>query len=242
MPTKEILPIHRRQISQAIIDRLLSMISDGYWAPGDKLPPQRDLAKKFDVGMSTLREGLQSLQTMGILELRHGDGTYLANTPSQEIYSHMVNVSLAMGKMDLLMLFEARGVIETGFSFFAAERATEDQIHELLEILDQEKSAIEKGQRERTHELDLSFHKKIAEISNNEFLSQIVGSLFEALDEVLRILPQTIEGWRWHKNVAIAISEHDGMKASEEMRTLVNASGARLFPYFNNGHKSNNGS
>jgi GntR family transcriptional regulator, transcriptional repressor for pyruvate dehydrogenase complex len=238
MTTKEILPIHRRQISQAIIDRLLSMIGDGYWAPGDKLPPQRELAKKFDVGMSTLREGLQSLQTMGILELRHGDGTYLASTPSQEIYSHMMNVSLAMGKMDLLSLFEARGIIETGFSYLAAERATDEQIRELFNILEQEKIAIEKGQRERTHELDLSFHKKIAEISNNEFLGQIVGSLFKALDEVLRILPQTNEGWRWHQNVAIAIGNHDPMKASEEMRTLVNASGARLFPYLNNGHKA----
>ncbi|EKD87639.1 MAG: transcriptional regulator [uncultured bacterium] len=242
MPTKEILPIHRRQISQAIIDRLLSMISDGYWAPGDRLPPQRELAKKFDVGMSTLREGLQSLQTMGILELRHGDGTYLANTPSQEIYSHMVNVSLAMGKMDLLSLFEARGVIETGFSYFAAERASDEQIKDLFDILEQEKNAIEKGQRERTHELDLSFHKKIAEIANNEFLGQIVGSLFEALDEVLRVIPQTTEGWRWHKNVAIAIGEHDPMKASEAMRTLVNASGARLFPFMNNGSKPQTGS
>ncbi len=242
MTTKEILPIHRRQISQAIIDRLLSMIGDGYWAPGDKLPPQRELAKKFDVGMSTLREGLQSLQTMGILELRHGDGTYLANTPSQEIYSHMMNVSLAMGKMDLLSLFEARGIIETGFSYLAAERATDEQIKDLFSILEQEKIAIEKVQRERTHELDLSFHKKIAEISNNEFLGQIVGSLFTALDEVLRILPQTNEGWRWHQNVAIAIGNHDPMKASEAMRTLVNASGARLFPYLNNSHKASTNS
>ncbi len=238
MTTKEILPIHRRQISQAIIDRLLSMISDGYWKSGDKLPPQRELAKKFDVGMSTLREGLQSLQTMGILELRHGDGTYLTSTPSQEIYSHMVNVSLAMGKTDLLQLFEARGVIETGFSYLAAEQATEEQIKELYSILEQERKAIELGQRDRTHELDLSFHKKIAEIANNEFLSQLVGSLFQALDEVLRILPQTLEGWRWHQNVAVAIGNHEPMKASEAMRTLVNASGARLFPYLNNGTKS----
>ena len=170
--------------------------------------------------MSTLREGLQSLQTMGILELRHGDGTYLANTPSQEIYFHMVNVSLAMGKMDLLSLFEARGVIETGFSYFAAERGTDEQIKELFDILEQEKTAIDRGQRDRTHDLDLSFHKKIAEIANNDFLSQIVGSLFEALEEVLRVLPQTNEGWRWHENVAIAIREHDPMKASESMRYI----------------------
>jgi len=78
-----------------------------------------------------------------------------------------------------------------------------------------------------------TYHKKIAEIANNEFLQQIVGSLFETLGEVLQILPQTIEGWRWHQIVAEHIRNHEPMKASEAMRTLVIASGTRLLPYLN---------
>jgi len=234
MPTQKIQPIHRRQVSQALIDRLLSMINEGYWAPGDKLPPQRELAHALEVGMSTLREALQSLQTMGILKMRHGDGTYLADMPSREIYSHMVNVSLAMGRTNLEMLFYARGVIETGFAFLAAEHATDAQVAELFHILEQERIALENGLHDQTYQLDLAFHKIIAEIANNDFLQQIVGSLFEALDEVLQIIPQTMEGWRWHYNVAVEIRNHDAMKASEAMRTLVNASGARLLPFLNN--------
>ena len=210
------------------------MISDGYWAPGDKFPPQRELARALGVGMSSLREALQSLQTMGILELRHGNGTYLVDAPSSEIYSRMVNVSLRMGKSDLETLFEARGVIETGFAFYAAQRATDEQITKLFQILEQERIALKNGLRDDTYRLDLAFHKIIAEIAGNEFLQQIVGSLFEALDEVLQIIPQTTEGWRWHYNVAVEIRNHDAMKASDAMRTLVNASGARLLPFLNN--------
>jgi DNA-binding FadR family transcriptional regulator len=145
MPNRMIQPIHRRQVSQALIDRLLWMISEGYWAPGDKLPPQRELAQALEVGMSTLREALQSLQTMGVLKLRHGDGTYLAEAPAREMYSQMVNVSLAMGKADLEMLFDARGVIETGFAFLAAEHATDEQVAELFRILEEERKALLEG-------------------------------------------------------------------------------------------------
>lgn len=229
-----IQPIYRRKVTQALIDRLLSMISDGYWLPGDRLPPQRELAHSLDVGMSSLREALLSLQSMGILELRQGNGTFLVETPSSEIYSRMVNVSLQMGKSDLDMLFEARGVIETGFAFYAAQRATEQQVAELFQILEQEREAVDKGDRDNAYQLDLIFHKKIAEIANNDFLQQIVGSLFKALDEVLQIIPQTMEGWRWHHNVAVEIKKHDSMKASDAMRTLVNASGARLLPFLAN--------
>lgn len=234
------MPLHRRKVSQALIDRLLSMICEGYWTPGDKLPPQRELARLLDVGMSSIREALQSLQTMGIIEIRHGDGAYLIETPTNEMYSRMVSLSLQMGKTDLEMLFEARGIIETGFAFFAAERATDQQIVELFEILEAERAALQAGNRNETYKHDIAFHKKIAEIAYNEFLQQIVQSLYDALEDVLRVLPQTMEGWRWHYNVANEIRDRSPMKASEAMRTLVIASGARLLPYLNhnsNGHK-----
>jgi GntR family transcriptional repressor for pyruvate dehydrogenase complex len=210
------------------------MICEGYWKSGDKLPPQRELAHALDVGMSSIREALQSLQNMGIIEIRHGDGAYVIETPTNEMYSRMVSVSLQMGKTDLEMLFEARGIIETGFAYFAAERATDDQISELFEILEQERAAILAQDQEETHRMDIAFHKKIAEIAVNDFLEQIVESLFTALSDVLQVLPHTMEGWRWHYNVAVEIRNRNPMRASEAMRTLVFASGARLLPYFKN--------
>ena len=137
MPVKTIQPIHKRQISKATIDRLLSMIKDGYWAPGEKLPPQRELAESLSIGMSTLREALQSLQTMGILEVRHGDGTYVSDRVNDR-FENSLSMSLAMGELDLQMLFEARGILEPGFAYFAANRATKEQVEKLFEILEDE--------------------------------------------------------------------------------------------------------
>ena len=229
MTKSPIKPVHRRQISSATIDRLLSMISDGYWLPGEQLPPQRELSKALGVGMSTLRESLQSLQMMGILEMRHGEGTFVTNRP-YDTYEKLLDLSLALGDLDTEMLFEARGIVESGFAYHAATRATEDQINELFEILEKEAQCIEAGEAECCHDLDLSFHRLIAEMARNKFLQQIDGTLFKALDKLLRVLPQTKKGWRLHYAVAEAIRDRDPFQASESMHTLIEASAAQYVP------------
>jgi GntR family transcriptional regulator, transcriptional repressor for pyruvate dehydrogenase complex len=227
---KQIQPVHRRQITKATIDRLLSMIRDGYWLPGNRLPAQRELAEALGVGMSTLRESLQSLQTMGILEMRHGEGTFVTSQPN-DMYDHLVEISLAMGETDLQMLFEAREILETGFAFHAATRATDEQIDSLFDILQKEREAIESGRKEDGHNFDLAFHQLIAEIASNKFLAQIDDTLFNALAELIRVLPQTLEGWHWHYEVALGIRNRDSFQASEAMRTLIEASAAHYLPY-----------
>jgi len=224
-----IKPVHRRQISSATIDRLLSMISDGYWLPGEQLPPQRELSKSLGVGMSTLREALQSLQMMGILEMRHGEGTFVTNRP-YDTYEKLLDLSLTLGDLDAEMLFEARGIVESGFAYHAATRATDEQIDELFEILQKEKKCIDEGEAECCHDLDLSFHQLIAEMANNSFLQQIDSTLFKALDKLLRVLPQTEKGWRLHYAVAEAIRDRDPFQASESMHTLIEASAAQYVP------------
>ncbi|MDX9864947.1 MAG: FadR/GntR family transcriptional regulator [Anaerolineaceae bacterium] len=227
---KQIQPVHRRQITKATIDRLLSMIRDGYWLPGERLPAQRELAEALGVGMSTLREALQSLQTMGILEMRHGEGTFVTNHPN-DMYDRLVEMSLAMGETDLQMLFEAREILETGFAFYAAIRATDEQIDNLFDILEKERVAIESGMKKVGHNLDLAFHRLIAEIVSNKFLAQIDDTLFNALEELFHVLPQTLEGWHWHYEVAVGIRNRDPFQASEAMRTLIEASAAHYLPH-----------
>ncbi len=231
MEKEPIKPVHRRQISTATIDRILSMISEGYWSAGECLPPQRELAKDLGVGMSTLREALQSLQTMGVLEMRHGSGTFVSEQPFVEPYEKFIDVSVSLGGLDLEMLFEARGIIESGLAFHACKHATQDQIEELFAILKRELQCIEEKDQECCHDLDLAFHRLIATMVNNDFLAQIETTLYKALDQLFRVLPLTKEGWKLHYAVAEAIRDRDAFRASEAMRTLIEASAARYFPY-----------
>jgi len=225
-----IMPVHRRDITTATIDRILSMISEGYWTPGEQLPPQRELARALEVGMSTLREALQSLQTMGVLEMRHGSGTYVSASPFDP-YEKILDLSLSLGNSDLQMFFEARGILETGFAYQAARNHSEQQVERLFKVLNDELTVFESKDNDFYHDLDLEFHAIIAEMANNKFLAQINETLFRVLDKLFRILPLTREGWKLHQAVAEAIRDQLPFDASEAMRTLIEASSARYLPY-----------
>ena len=135
MTKGQIKPVHRRSISKATVDRMLTMISEGFWEPGERLPPQRELAHSLGVGMSTVREALQSLQTIGVVEAHHGVGTFVSKQPFNPV-EQIIDISFNNGTMDLEMLFEARGIVESGFAYHAAIHATDEQIQKLFDILE----------------------------------------------------------------------------------------------------------
>jgi len=180
--------------------------------------------------MSTLREALQSLQTMGVLEMRHGSGTYVSKQPFTA-YGKIIDMSVGLASLDLEMFFEARGIVESGLAYLAAEHATDEQINELFAILDGQLEYIDQEHNDIYHDLDLNFHRLISEMASNQFLLQINETLYKVLEKLFRILSLTKEGWRLHFAVAEAIRDRSPFEASEAMRTLIEASSARYLPY-----------
>ena len=167
---------------------------------------------------------------MGVVEMRHGSGTFVSGKPFDP-YEKLIDLSLTLNGMDLEMFFEARGIIETGLASLAAEHGSEGQIEELFTILKSELEVFNSEDNDYYHDLDLDFHRLIAEMAGNKFLAQINDSLFKILDKLFRILPLTREGWQLHQKVAEAIRDRSPLDASEAMRTLIEASSARYLPY-----------
>ncbi len=230
MTANQIQPIHRKDVTTGIVDNILQLIGDGYWTPGERLPSQRAMASQMDVSMASLREALYSLQAMGVLEMKHGSGTYVSN--------HMVNpgeklieLSLLLGGMDIRMFFEARRVIETGLSRLAAEHGTDEQINHLFEILERQKRSFENSDQDQLHELDLAFHKHIADMANNNFLFQINETLFANLDKLFQVLPLSEQGWLLHHAVAEAIRDRDADNAYLTTKALIEFSLGNYLPY-----------
>jgi GntR family transcriptional repressor for pyruvate dehydrogenase complex len=232
-----ITPIHRKDLTSEIIDSVFKMISDGNWEPGEKLPSQRKLASQMDVSMASLREALYSLQAMGVLEMRHGAGTYITDNlinPNEKI----VELSLLLGRLDIRKFFEAREVIETGLASLAAEHATNDQIDNLYQILNEQKTAFEFENEEHLHNLDLAFHQQLAEMANNKILSQMNENLMKNLDKLFRALPLSRKGWILHMNVAKAIKDRLSSNAYLAMKELIQFSYTKYLPYIENYEES----
>jgi len=220
-------PIRTPSIPEAIVQRVIRMIGDGTWKAGDQLPPQRQLAQEFNVSMASLREALQTLQGMGVVELRHGQGTFVCHNPSQ-IVERCLNLALVLDRDMVEDFLDARRAVEGGLAYLAAKRATEAQVARLSALIDGMKQAVDTGDDAKFEQLDVAFHLLIAQMSDSDILQYLGGTLFETLEEFIQVVPHTPKGWRRHAEVCAAIGERDPARSEQAMHDLVDATAAYI--------------
>lgn len=168
-------------LADSIAQRITEMIEvDGRFAVGDKLPNENDLAQELGVSRSTLREAVKILTTSGILEIKRGKGTFVtANT----IINSGDFGDIASGLDDL---FEMRLMFEPDCAYYAAERATDEEI----EIICKYGKAVEKkilSGEDRTAE-EQKFHESIANATHNSFVKQFMPIIFNAIKKGVVVL------------------------------------------------------
>lgn len=213
-------PITFTPIPQVIAKRLMAMIQEGVWPPGSSLPSQRQLARDLGVAVSSLREALSSLQAIGLVEMRQGEGTFVARNPYGTI-ERLLGFVISSESLDWQTLFQARSTIEGGLARLAATKATDEQIRAAGLVLSQMKEAVEQGDQKRADELDVRFHHSLAEMAHNEILMQVGQSLYPALERFLRNIPHTLEGWRLHNQVLAAIRARDPERSEKAFHQLL---------------------
>lgn len=168
-------------LADSIAQRITEMIEvDGRFAVGDKLPNENDLAQELGVSRSTLREAVKILTTSAILEIKRGKGTFVtANT----IINSGDFGDIASGLDDL---FEMRLMFEPDCAYYAAERATDEEI----EIICKYGEAVEKkilSGEDRTAE-EQKFHESIANATHNSFVKQFMPIIFNAIKKGVVVL------------------------------------------------------
>ena len=214
--------IRTASIPQAIIQRIIRMIGEGVWGAGDRLPSQRALAQELGVGMSSLREALQTLQGMGVLELRHGEGTFVCHAPSQ-IVERCLNLALVLDPDMVEDFLNARRAVEGGLAYLAAQRATGEQIGELDELVLKMREAITAGDDAQFVKHDVAFHRLVAAMSGSETLQFLGSTLFDTLEEFVSVIPHTEQGWLRHDAIRRAIAARDPARSEMAVHELVEA-------------------
>ncbi len=177
-----ITPITKRKLSDLIQEQLLTIIQSGELSPGDTFPSERELMETFSVGRPAIREAMQNLQRMGIVEIRHGERPKIAHPSFEGIVGQMGETMrhlLAHSSTSLEHLKEARMLFEKDMVKIAAERRTKKDIKRLKAILVKQ----EKAASDTTEFLiqDGNFHQEIAKISGNPIFLGLSKSVFEWL-------------------------------------------------------------
>lgn len=219
-------PVSRTTLSEQVALQLATELKAQRWKPGARLPSEAELCKVFHVGRSTLREALKSLAFIGLIRMRAGGGSYVADQPSTYLEGRLLGAGVLHTEKNVTDMSEARIVLETEVAGLCAQRATEEDFAVLQELVEQMKTA-RTGDGTAFRELDLGFHLGIASGSKNEVLSELLKHIRDGLHELITkslLLPAGMDmAYKQHREILDALKDRSAPKARRAMRAHLRA-------------------
>ena len=196
--------VRGNRVYHNIFEELQQRIRQGDWLPGERMPSIAQLAKEMHVGAGSIREALRSLQSIGLIKIEHGSGVYITGSrPATEISSHFQNVGDGL----LLALAETRRILEPELASLAAERGTDEELINIEELANQMEEDSQRGID--FSELDVLFHRQIAQSARNPILFQTmegVSDLFLESRRAILLNPTAlVRAVRYHTLIAEAL-------------------------------------
>lgn len=213
----EVEKITNRKVSDIIARNIEEWIRSGKVQPREKLPSVRELCDMFSVGRSAVRDALTTLKGKGLVEIRHGEGTFVCHFDA----SQLLPDALLVTKRDIHDLYQVRKILETGIVEMAAKHRTTEQLLKMEKAL----ADLDKAQTVEAWQADYHFHKAIAEASGNEILIDLMETLSTTMKKGImdchRIIlsdPALTEDIRaQHEAVFEAVKTKDAKIAREAM-------------------------
>lgn len=214
----DVEPIKSTRIYEEIVRQVKQLIAEGKLKSGDRLPPERDLALKFMVSRTSVREALRALQSRGLVEIRAGEGAFVRDISVETLIEPLALVILphreAVGE-----LFEARRLLEPAIAALAARRATDEELGEMERILDEQSREVAQGRTGVTQ--DAALHAAIANSAHNRAITRIVNALIDLLtqsrEESLLTPGRPTRSHEDHRRILAAIKRRDEVAAHRAM-------------------------
>src|SRR5665648_323816 len=179
MKFREITPV---RLYESVIEQIMNLIKNNKLKPGDKLPPERELAEKLSISRNSLREAFRVLESRGLIKSKPGGGRYIREIRKNG-HSSTENIILSLEKSSILELLEAREMFEVKIAKIAAQRATPEDIELIGEALNKinEEEVLKHG---KETESDTEFHLAIASASHNFVFVNIIKLHLDLLKAV----------------------------------------------------------
>lgn len=166
--------VARDVLPERIAGQLLSLIAERKLRPGDKLPPERELAATMRVSRPSLREALRALAMLNIVEIRQGSGTYVSSL-KPEVLIERLDFVFAIDDSTFSELLEARRILEPGLAAAAARHATEEELAQMRDCVIRAAAHLDDPEVFLT--VDLELHQRIAAAAHNQIIAHIMESL-----------------------------------------------------------------
>lgn len=213
----EIERIRRINVSDQVFAQLKERIFDGTWKPGDRLPSELELTEAFGVSRVTIRQAIQRLATIGLIETRLGEGSFVRN-PNFDMHINQLLPAMYLGEDSLQEVSAFRVITEVEAVGLATERVTDADITKLWENYARYTSDCD---LDAYVETDIEFHMMITRIAGNS----IMVRMEEILNDVLRCTIKDMtrvagreNGTRYHRLIIQALARRDQEAARQLMK------------------------
>jgi len=212
--------VRTSRLYEQIVQQIEESIVKGSLKAGDQLPAERELAQRFGVSRTAVREAVKALREKGLVEAYSGRGTFITDGTTQAVRQSldlMVKIGQPEGSTHLA---EVRAILEPEIAALAAVRIQEPELATMREAV---AAMDEAGQDAEAYiEADLDFHLALAEGACNplilSLLDSIVGLLREQRLRIFKVPGGPARGQVHHKQILDAVEHHDAEKAREAMR------------------------
>jgi GntR family transcriptional repressor for pyruvate dehydrogenase complex len=184
--------LRQERLSDQVKHHLKQAILDGKFKPGDKLPPENQIAEMFKVSKVTAREALREMETEGLIEKRRGThgGSFVAQPGSEKI-GQVVNNFYRFGALTPEELVEFRQILEPALVALAVERRTDDDLKAIKANIEAVEASISQGRQNQPKAIE--FHRLIADACHNRLISAVMEAMVQVFLEILSQIPFTLE-------------------------------------------------
>jgi GntR family transcriptional repressor for pyruvate dehydrogenase complex len=221
----------RPKLATVVREHILADIRAGRWRPGDRIPTELELMARFGVSRAPIREAMQSLHLLGIVDISPRRGATVRALPVESVVDLAI-LSGAMGpERSVNAVFEFRDAMESAIGELTAANATDAQIEGLRAILAENAAAIARVDRVEAGKIDVRFHAAIAEASGNIVFQAVAQALSGLLVEFRRMtggIPGAAEAsFEEHEEIFRALAAHDGPAARRASERHIRNTRAR---------------
>jgi GntR family transcriptional repressor for pyruvate dehydrogenase complex len=182
-------PVKTPKITELIINQIRNAILDGTTRPGDRLPAERELVKRFNASRIAVREALKALEASGLVTIRAGAGVFVANTGSAKMSESLYSI-LRIQNTSLNEVTEARLIFEPHVARLAGERIAEEDLTRLRNNIERTVAVVKSGAPATA--LNIEFHTLLAESTHNTVIAMTMKTMLEVAREMTSVTKETL--------------------------------------------------
>ena len=206
----------KKTLPELAVEQIIGYINENGLQPGDQLPNEVDLMNKLKVGRGTIREAIKSLNSKGVVIIKRGIGTFVADQPG--ISDDPLGFTFETDKTKVLMdALEVRLLIEPQMIIKTIDNISAKQLKELSDLADEIESLINKNKDYTVQ--DIEFHTLLARVSGNRVIGKLIPIIAGAIEQAIDVTDKSLvqETIITHRLIVEAVANKDKVGASKAM-------------------------